>query len=227
MARISEDVSRVRMYLGPAIMYSINLFFTCLLTIIYMFYINPKLAIFSLLPLPVLSVSIYFVNNLINRRSEEIQRSLSHLSTFAQESFSGIRILKAFAREDRFAEKFLEENEVYKNKSLKLNFVDSLFSPAILVLVGLSTILVVYVGGLEVMKGRISPGVIAEFIIYVNLLTWPVTSLGWVISMIQRAAASQTQVAQVVVWLMVDLQLPRVVLLSLMPRVVKVVRVEV
>lgn len=194
MARISEDVSRVRMYVGPAIMYSINLFFTCILTISYMFYIHPKLALFSLIPLPILSVSVYIVNGLINKRSEEIQQSLSRLSTFVQESFSGIRVLKSFVREDRFSDLFSKENDTYKQKSLRLNFVESLFSPAILVLVGLSTIVVVYIGGIEVMKGTITPGVIAEFIIYINLLTWPIVSLGSVISMIQRAAASQKRI---------------------------------
>jgi len=194
MARISEDVSRVRMYLGPAIMYSLNLSVTFIMVISSMFSVSTRLSIFVLLPLPLLSISIYYVNNLINKRSEEIQKSLSSLSTFVQEAFSGIRVLKAFVREDDFGRKFEIESERYRTKSLRLTFVDALFNPLILALIGLSTIITVYVGGIEVIKGNITPGIIAEFIIYVNLLTWPVTSLGWVTSIIQRAAASQKRI---------------------------------
>lgn len=194
MARISEDVSRVRMYLGPAIMYGLNLFFLFIILIPYMFSINARLTLFALLPLPALSLSIYFVNNIINKRSEEIQRSLSGLSTFVQEAFSGIRVLKSFTREEERIEKFAEASDEYKERSLRLTRVNSLFFPLILALIGLSAILTVYVGGAEVIKGSISFGVIAEFIIYVNLLTWPVTSLGWITSIIQRAAASQKRI---------------------------------
>lgn len=194
MARISEDVSRVRMYLGPAIMYSLNLSVTFIMVISSMFSVSTRLSVFVLLPLPLLSISIYYVNNLINKRSEEIQKSLSSLSTFVQEAFSGIRVLKAFVREDDFGRKFEIESERYRTKSLRLTFVDALFNPLILALIGLSTIITVYVGGIEVIKGNITPGIIAEFIIYVNLLTWPVTSLGWVTSIIQRAAASQKRI---------------------------------
>lgn len=194
MARISEDVSRVRMYLGPAIMYGLNLITLFLLIIPHMYLISPKLTLWSLVPLPLLSVSIYFVNNIINKRSEEIQRSLSGLSTFVQEAFSGIRVLKAFTREESSAVDFETKSNDYKDKSLRLTFVDSLFFPLIMALIGLSVILTVFIGGAEVIDGSLSVGNIAEFIIYVNLLTWPVASLGWVTSIIQRAAASQMRI---------------------------------
>ncbi len=194
MARISEDVSRVRMYLGPAIMYGINMVTLFLMVIPFMFTINAKLTIYSLLPLPVLSLSIYYVNNIINQRSEEIQRSLSGLSTFVQEAFSGIRVLKAFVREEESLKDFAIASNDYKDKSLKLTFVTALFFPLIMSLIGLSVILTVYVGSLEVINGFLSIGNIAEFIIYVNMLTWPVTSLGWITSIIQRAAASQKRI---------------------------------
>jgi len=194
MARITEDVSRVRMYLGPAIMYGLNLLILFPLVISYMIMINPVLTLYSLLPLPVLSLSIYFVNNMINERSEKIQRSLSGLSTFVQEAFSGIRVLKAFVREKDSANDFAKASEDYKLKSIRLTRVNALFFPLIMALVGISTIITVYVGGLQVINGEIGYGVIAEFILYVNMLTWPVTSLGWITSIIQRAAASQTRI---------------------------------
>jgi len=194
MNRISEDVSKVRMYLGPAIMYSVNLITLFCIVIPIMFSVNATLTWYSLIPLPFLSVSIYFVNNLINKRSEEIQRSQSQLSTLVQEAFSGIRVLKSFVREDDSINNFSKETNNYKHKALKLTFIQALFFPLIMGMVGLSVILVVYVGGVEVMNGAISAGNIAEFIIYVNLLTWPVTSVGWVTSIIQRAAASQKRV---------------------------------
>lgn len=194
LARISEDVSKVRMYIGPAIMYGLNLFTLFLMLIPIMFTINFKLTMYALIPLPFLSFSIYYVHNKINRRSEEIQRSLSGLSTFVQEAFSGIRVLKSFAREQESAERFSEKSEEYKLKSLRLTRVNALFFPLILFLIGLSTILTVFVGGTEVINGTLSFGNIAEFIIYINLLTWPVTSLGWITSIVQRAAASQKRV---------------------------------
>lgn len=194
MARITEDVSRVRMYLGPAIMYGLNLLILFPLVISYMISVNPVLTLYSLLPLPVLSLSIYFVNNLINERSEKIQRSLSGLSTFVQEAFSGIRVIKAFVREEDSARDFAEASEDYKVKSIRLTKVNALFFPIIMALVGISTIITVYVGGMQVISGEIGYGIIAEFILYVNMLTWPVTSLGWVTSIVQRAAASQTRI---------------------------------
>ena len=194
MNRISEDVSKVRMYIGPAIMYGINLATMFVIVIPFMFSINPKLTLFSLIPLPFLSFSIYFVNNIINRRSEEIQRSLSGLSTFVQEAFSGIRVIKAFVREDDYDRNFAKVSEEYKRKSLGLSFVQALFFPLIMGLIGLSVILTVYVGSKGVLDGSLSLGNIAEFIIYVNMLTWPVTALGWITSIIQSAAASQKRI---------------------------------
>lgn len=194
MNRISEDVSRVRMYIGPAIMYGINMFTLFCMVIPFMISINPRLTLYSLLPLPILSFSIYFVNNIINKRSEEIQESLSDLSTFVQEAFSGIRVIKAFVREDDYYRSFSKASDEYKKKSLRLTFVNALFFPLIMGLIGLSVILTVFIGSQEVLLGKVSVGNIAEFIIYVNMLTWPVTSLGWITSIIQRAAASQKRV---------------------------------
>jgi ATP-binding cassette subfamily B multidrug efflux pump len=194
MARISEDVGKVRMYLGPAIMYGINLVTLFVILIPYMFTINATLTLYVLLPLPVLSLSIYYVNNLIEQRSTEIQKALGGLSTYTQEAFSGIRVLKAFAREQDSSNKFDALSNDYKDKALRLTFVNALFFPLIMALIGLSVILTVYIGGLEVMSGAITTGNIAEFIIYVNLLTWPVTSLGWITSIVQQAAASQQRI---------------------------------
>ncbi|MEP1035649.1 ABC transporter ATP-binding protein [Ekhidna sp.] len=194
MARISEDVSKVRMYIGPAIMYGINLFTLFAMVIPFMISINPTLTLYSLLPLPILSVSIYFVSNIINKRSTEIQESLSGLSTYVQEAFSGIRVIKAFVREEEVASNFENESLEYRDRSLKLAFVQALFMPLIMALIGLSVILTVWVGSIQVFNGEVSTGNIAEFIIYVNMLTWPVTALGWITSIIQRAAASQRRI---------------------------------
>jgi ATP-binding cassette subfamily B multidrug efflux pump len=194
MNRISEDVSRVRMYLGPAIMYGLQLVTLFVILIPIMFSISPMLTWYSLIPLPLLSLSIYFVNNIIERRSEQIQESQSKLSTFVQEAFSGIRVLKSFNREEESLRKFSLESDIYKKQSLKLTKVQSLFFPLILGLIGLSTILTIYAGSTEVIRGNLTFGHIAEFIIYVNLLTWPVTSLGWTSSLVQRAEASQKRI---------------------------------
>ena len=194
MNRISEDVSKVRMYFGPAIMYGITLFTLFFMVIPFMFSINFKLTIYSLIPLPILSISIYLVNNIIHKHSEKIQESLSNLSTFVQEAFSGIRVIKAFDREEDVNNQFEKESTDYKNKALKLTFVQAVFFPLIMSLIGLSVILTVYIGGIEVFNGNISTGIIAEFIIYVNLLTWPVAALGWITSIIQQAAASQKRI---------------------------------
>lgn len=194
MNRISEDVSRVRMYLGPAIMYGITLITLFLMLIPYMYQISPTLTWYALSPLPFLSLSIFLVNNTIERRSEEIQRSQSRLSTFVQEAFSGIRVLKSFNREHESIGKFDVEAEAYKDQSMRLTRVQSLFFPLIMGLVGLSTILTVYAGSSLVINGSLTFGNIAEFIIYVNLLTWPVTSLGWTTSLVQRAEASQKRI---------------------------------
>ena len=194
IARISEDVGKVRMYLGPAIMYGLNMVILGIILLPVMFSISAKLTLYALIPLPFLSISIYLVNNVINRRSEAIQQSLSALSTFVQETFSGIRVIKSFARERDWLEKFSSESELYKKKSLQLTQVDALFYPLIMSLIGLSVILTVYFGGREVINGSLTIGNIAEFILYVNLLTWPVTALGWITSITQRAAASQKRI---------------------------------
>ncbi|WP_420156060.1 ABC transporter ATP-binding protein [Siphonobacter sp.] len=194
MARISEDVSKVRMYVGPSIMYGLNLITLFIMVISYMVSVSPHLTFYVLLPLPILSISIFFVSSVMNKRSEEIQRNLSQLSTNAQEAFSGIRVLKAYVQETFSTRQFEKQSESYRNKSLSLTKVDSMFTPLIFVLVGLSNILCVYVGGQEVIAGRLTPGNIAEFLIYVNMLTWPVTALGWTTSQIQRAAASQERI---------------------------------
>jgi len=194
MARISEDVGKVRMYVGPSMMYGLNLITVFILVIYSMWQVNQKLMWYVLMPLPVLSLSIYYVNSLIIRKSEEIQAALSQISTFAQEAFSGIRVLKSFVREKKSLESFSEASSAYRSKSLGLVKVDSLFTPLIALLVGFSTILVVYIGSQEVIAGRMTVGNITEFIMYVFMLTWPVTALGWTSSQIQRAAASQKRI---------------------------------
>ncbi len=194
MNRISEDVSKVRMYLGPALMYGMNVTILMLMVIPFMFYINSNLAFYSVMPLPLLVVSIYLVQNIINKRSEQIQESLSDLSTYVQETFSGIRIIKSFVREINFERVFTIKSKEYKNKSIGLQFVLALFFPVIMTLIGISIIITVYVGALEVFEGNLSIGNIAEFLIYVYLLTWPVTALGWITSIIQRASASQKRI---------------------------------
>ena len=194
MNRISEDVGRVRMYLGPSIMYGLQLITLFFMLIPIMFSISAKLTWFALLPLPILSLSIFYVNNIIEHRAEEIQKSQSRLSTFVQEAFSGIRVLKSFTRETQSVANFAKESNEYKRQSLTLTRVQSLFFPLIGGLIGLSTILTVYAGSVEVINGSLTFGNIAEFIIYVNLLTWPVTSLGWTSSLVQRAEASQKRI---------------------------------
>jgi ATP-binding cassette subfamily B protein len=182
------------MYTGPALMYGLNLVVLFVLVIGYMLSINPLLTFYTLLPLPLLSLGIYLINSRINKKSEQIQRSLSELSTFTQEAFSGIRVLKAFVQEQRSADNFAVESNNYRAKQLNLARLQAFFFPMMMGLVGLSTILTVYVGGLEVAKGNATTGNIAEFIIYINMLTWPVASLGWITSITQRAAASQKRI---------------------------------
>ena len=194
MARITEDVSKVRMYLGPAMMYAVNLTVLFALVIYNMIQVSPTLTAYVLTPLPVLSFTIYHVSRMINLRSERVQRQLSALSTFVQESFSGIRVLKAYAKEELWSKTFNEETEKYKDTSLELVRINALFFPTMLILIGLSTILTVYIGGKQAMAGTITTGNIAEFIIYINMLTWPVAAIGWITSIIQRASASQTRI---------------------------------
>ncbi|SEI79146.1 ATP-binding cassette, subfamily B [Dyadobacter koreensis] len=194
MARISEDVSNVRMYVGPAMMYGINLIVLFILVISYMVTVNAKLTLYVLLPLPLLSVSIYIVNSIMMKRSQEIQKQLSALSTYVQEAFSGIRVIKSFVQEKHSFTNFKTEAEDFKHKSLRLAKVDAFFYPVIVLLIGISNILVIFVGGKEIMNGNLTPGNITEFILYVNMLTWPVMALGWTTSQIQRAASSQNRI---------------------------------
>jgi len=156
--------------------------------------VNVKLSLYVLAPLPLLSLSIYWVSDIMNRKGEEVQEQQSKLSTFVQEAFSGIRVLKSFVKEEQSEKDFTKESDQYKHQSLSLAKVNAMFFPLMLLLVGLSTLLTVYIGGQEVIAGNITTGNIAEFIIYVNMLTWPVASLGWVTSIVQRAAASQERI---------------------------------
>lgn len=194
MARVSEDVGKVRMYVGPAMMYGINLVVLFAFVITAMLKVNAQLTWYVLMPLPVLSLGIYYVNNLILTRSTAIQVQLGKLTAFAQEAFSGIRVIKSYALEEAYHADFERELDAFRAKSMNLVKVDALFYPLTLLLIGLSTIITVFIGGVQVSKGLISPGNIAEFVIYVNMLTWPVTSVGWVASIIQQAAASQARI---------------------------------
>jgi ATP-binding cassette subfamily B protein len=194
MARITEDVSKVRMYLGPAVLYGINLFSTVVLVVYSMLQVSVELTMYTLLPLPFLSLSIYYVSNIINKRSYLIQQQLSNLNSTAQESYSGIRVIKSYVQEHAISKFFTEQSDEFKDKSLDLAKVDAYFFPLMVVMIGISTILTVYIGGLQVAKGTISAGNIAEFVIYVNMLTWPVTAVGWVASVIQQASASQQRI---------------------------------
>jgi len=194
MNRISEDVGRVRMYLGPSIMYGLQLVTLFVMLIPFMIHISPMLTMYALIPLPLLSIGIFYVNNIVEHRAEQIQKSQSKLSTFVQEAFSGIRVLKSFTREKESVANFDRESNEYKNQSMKLTKVQSMFFPLITGLIGLSTILTVYAGSVGVINGTLTFGKIAEFIIYVNMLTWPVASLGWTTSLVQRAEASQKRI---------------------------------
>jgi ATP-binding cassette subfamily B protein len=194
MSRISEDVSKVRMYLGPAILYAINLVVLFSLVIYTMFSVNAKLTLYTLLPLPVLSISIYYVSSIINKKSYVIQKQLAKLNSLAQEVYSGIRVVKSYVQEEPLTQYFDDESEDFKVKSLSLARVNALFFPLMLLLIGISTIITIYVGGLLVVRGEVSAGNIAEFVIYVNMLTWPVTAIGWIASIIQQAEASQERI---------------------------------
>lgn len=191
MARITEDVSKVRMYLGPAILYGINLASLFVLVIYAMISVSPTLTLYALAPLPFLSISIYYVSNLINTKSEAIQRRLAGLNSVAQEVYSGIRVVKSYVQEIPMGKYFAKKSEEYKDEAMGLARINALFFPLMLLLIGTSTILTVYIGGLQVVRGTLTPGNITEFVIYVNMLTWPVTAIGWIASIIQQAAASQ------------------------------------
>ena len=194
MNRISEDVSKVRMYFGPAIMYTINLFVLFTLVIYTMLQVNVKLTIYVLTPLPLLTISIYYASKIINKKSEKVQRQLSRITTFVQEAFSGIRVIKAYTQQGSKNIIFEGELEAYREKTLELVKVNAVFMPLMILMIGLSTILTIFIGGKLAIAGEISLGNIAEFVIYVNMLTWPVASLGWVTSLVQRAAASQERI---------------------------------
>ena len=194
MNRISEDVSRIRMYVGPGLMYAINIVILFSLVLYKMFSINITLTLYVLIPLPILAITVYFVSNKINYRSERVQNQLSKLTTIAQETYSGIKLTKSFNNQFNSWSLFLDACKKYTQKQLYLVKIEAFFFPLIITLIGSSTILTVYVGGIESLKGNITTGNIAEFIIYINMLAWPVASIGWVTSLIQRAAASQERI---------------------------------
>jgi ATP-binding cassette subfamily B multidrug efflux pump len=194
MNRISEDVSKVRMYLGPAIMYTLNVVVLFIMVISFMIYKNAELTFFVLLPLPILSFIIYKVSAIINKKSEITQKKQSRITSFVQEMFSGIRVLKAYNRSNYFAKQYDQETEDYKRASLSLALVNALFLPSIILLIGLSTIFTIYLGGLKSINQELDYGDIVQFIFYINMLTWPFASVGWVSSLVQRAAASQKRI---------------------------------
>jgi len=194
MNRISEDVSRVRMYVGPALMYTVNVAISLIIIISIMFSINVRLTLYVLAPLPVLSIIIYYISKMINIKSEQVQRQLSAISTYVQEAFSGIRVLKSYVREESSSQGFEKASQTYFEKNKELFTINAWFFPMMILLIGLSTTLVIFIGGQEAIKGNITAGNIAEFIIYVNYLTWPMASIGWVTSLVQQAAASQERI---------------------------------
>ena len=195
MNRISEDVSKVRMYAGPALMYSVTNLTLLIVTISYMFYKAPSLAVYAIAPLPLLSFAIYKLSAAIHKRSTIVQQYLSKLTSFTQESFSGISVIKAYGIEPRIIHDFNYLSEGSKNKNIDLVKVQALFFPLMILLIGLSNILVIYIGGNQFISGQIKElGTIVEFLIYVNMLTWPVAVVGWVTSMVQQAEASQKRI---------------------------------
>lgn len=194
LSRMSEDVSNVRMYIGPSIMYFANMLFTFVVVIYQMVQANASLTLWVLLPLPILSVSIYQVSKRMNLGNKVIQEQLSLLTASAQETFAGIRIIKSFGMEATFSKKFHEEGEEYKRRNMDLAKINAMFFPLMLLLMGLSTLLVIYLGGKAVEAGTFTPGNLAEFVIYLNMLIWPVASLGWTTALVQKAAASQKRI---------------------------------
>ncbi|MFC6877880.1 ABC transporter ATP-binding protein [Flavobacterium myungsuense] len=195
MNRISEDVGKVRMYVGPAVMYTINTFIRFAIVIIYMYDVSPRLTLYTLLPLPILSYAIFKLSSEINKRSTIFQQYLSKISSFTQEIFSGIRVIKAYSLENQHQNNLEELSKESKAKSMNLAKVQSLFGPLMLALIGVSNLVVIYFGGMMYINGSIkSIGTIAEFILYVNMLTWPVASLGWISSLVQEAEASQKRI---------------------------------
>jgi ATP-binding cassette subfamily B protein len=191
MSRMAEDVSRVRMYTGPSLMYLINMVALVSLSLFYMFHKNWELTLYVLAPLPLLAIAIYYVNTIINRKSEQIQAQLSALTTNAQESYSGIRVIKSFVQEDAMFRFFRNNSESYRQSAVNLAKVEAIYFPSIGLLIGISTLLTIFIGGIYQVNNRITSGTIAEFVVYINMLTFPVSALGWVASMIQRASVSQ------------------------------------
>lgn len=194
MSRISEDVGKVRMYFGPAIMYSINTVALFVIVIAYMFSIAPKLALYTIIPLPLLSFIIYKLNSVIHQRSTLVQEVLAKLSTFTQESFSGISIIKSYTLQPKIAAEFEALTLESKEKNMRLVRVQAWFFPLMILLIGISNLIVIFIGGNQYMQGQIEIGVLGEFIIYVNMLTWPVAVVGWVTSIVQQAEASQKRI---------------------------------
>lgn len=194
MNRISEDVTKVRMYLGPAIMYSINVSVLFIMVISFMIYKNLTLTLYVLFPLPILSLIIYKVSSIINKKSEITQQKQSKITSFVQEAFSGIRVLKAYNKRKYFLDVYKQETNNYKQASLDLALVNSLFLPTIIFLIGLSTVITIYLGGIKTIHKELDYGDIVQFIFYINMLTWPFASIGWVSSLVQRAAASQKRI---------------------------------
>ncbi|NND88898.1 MAG: ABC transporter ATP-binding protein, partial [Flavobacteriaceae bacterium] len=194
MSRISEDVGKVRMYFGPAVMYSTTTITLFIVVISYMFYKAPVLTLYAIAPLPILSVLVYLLSKAIHKRSTVVQQYLSKLTTFAQESFSGISVIKAYGIEPRTNEQFQSLSEESRDKNIDLAKVQALFFPLMVLLIGASNIMVVYIGGNQYIDGKIDFGTIVEFLIYVNMLTWPVAIVGWVSSMVQQAEASQKRI---------------------------------
>jgi ATP-binding cassette subfamily B multidrug efflux pump len=193
MSRIAEDVSRVRMYTGPAMMYLANLLVTIGFSLFFMLRKDPLLSLYVLTPLPILAVTIYYVNTIIHKRSERIQALLSNLTTNAQESYSGIRVIKSFVQENAMLRFFSHNSEEYRKNAVNLAKVESIYFPSMGLMIGLSTLLAIMIGGFYVIYGRHNTdlGTITEFVIYITMLTFPVSAIGWVASMVQRASASQ------------------------------------
>ncbi len=198
MNRISEDVSKVRMYMGPSIMYGMNMLTLFAVVIPQMFLTAPNLALYTVIPLPILSVAIYVISREINKRATLVQEYLSNLNTISQESFSGISVIKAYNLAPQMNQQFTAVANESKDKNVDLARVQALFFPLMVLLIGLSNIMVIYVGGQQVIDGEIEVGTIPEFLIYVNMLTWPVAIVGWVTNMIQQAEASQKRINQFV-----------------------------
>ncbi|RAJ06744.1 ATP-binding cassette subfamily B protein [Chitinophaga skermanii] len=194
MSRITEDVSRVRMYVGPAVMYATRTIIMMVIILWLMMNVNAELTLYTLSPLPFLALTIYYVNRIIHKKSEKIQAQLSNITSISQESYSGIRVIKSYIQEDASAKHFEDASEEYKQSSISLAKTDALYQPAMMLMIGLSVIITIFIGGMQVIKGNITVGNLAEFVIYVNMLTFPFFSIGWVASMIQRAAASQQRI---------------------------------